>query len=228
MTDTITVLIGSGGSVLDVSSRVKFCTFTQRPATNGIGTWQLVLDNCDSGLNGAFNGDDPIAVAINGADIFTGYLDKQPTKLRGVSSNYIYLSGRDSGQDTQNKILWSLYAHTDVFSGKADDIIQDMLTKTTSEIGFTSPGSAPEIYYSANWLPLCDQFKEVLESINYTGFTNKDLAFDMWPISTGRDSGITLKSLPNDSSNNVIGEVEYEPGDTTDVRDYVIVEGPKT
>ena len=228
MTDTIAVLIGSGGSVHDVSNRIKFCTFTQRPATNGIGTWQLVLDNCDSGLNGLFAGDDPIAISINSAEILTGYLDKGATKLRGVSSNYIYLSGRDSGQDTQNKLLWSLYAHTDAFSGKADDIIEDMLSQTSSEIGFTSPSTAPEIYYSANWLALADQFKEVLESINYIGFTDKDLAFQIWDIATGRDSGITLKSLPNDSTNNVIGEIDYESGDTTDVTNYLIVEGPKT
>lgn len=229
MTDTIQVLILSGGVLRDVSSRVKYAIWTQRPATNGIGTFQVVLDNAYSGLSGLFHGDDPIAISMNSVELFTGYLDKGPMKLQGVNSNYIYLSGRDSGQDTQNKLLWSLYAHTDIFSGKADDIIDDMLSKTSSEIAYASPGTAPEIYYSANWIALADQFKEVLETVNYIGFTDKDLTFQMWPISTGRDSGITLRSLANDVPNsNIIGDIEYEPGDTTDVTNYLIVEGPKT
>lgn len=221
--DTIAVSIGSYG---DVSDRVVMCIFTQRPATNGIGTWQLVLDNNDSALNGAFNPDDPVAISINSAELFTGYIDKRPTKLRGVCENYMYLSGRDSGQDLQNKMLWSLYAKTDSFSGLADDIIQDMLTQTSSEITFTSPGTAPEIYYSSNWAPLSDQFKDILELINYAGFADKDKVWQMWPIATGRASGITLKSLKDDVTNNVVGDIDFEPGDTTDVRTYVIVQGP--
>jgi hypothetical protein len=224
--ETIQVLIGSGGSVLDVSSRiVKMPCWIQRPITNGIGSWQLELDNGDSGLNERLVGDEPITVSINNVEQFAGYIDKKPRVLNGDT---ILLSGRDSGQDLQNKLLWSLYCHTDSFSGKADDIIADMLTKTSSEIGFTSPHTAPEIYYSNGWVNLADQFKEICENINYIGYTDKDLGWNMWPIASGRDSGITLKSLLEDATNNVIGDVEYEPDDTQEVRNYLIVEGPKT
>ena len=212
----------------NLSSRVKYANWTQRPATNGIGTFSILLDNGDGNLFGGIDGDDFVMISVNNVEMFGGQIDKLPVKIKGKSKeNLINISGRDTGQDLQNKLLWTLLAHTDTFSGKADDIIDHILAETSCAVLFTSPGTAPEMYYSADWLPLSEQVKEILESVDYTGFVDKTNHWQMWPISTGRDSGIIIKSLPGDATNNVVGDIEYEPGDTTDVRNYLIVQGPK-
>lgn len=207
----------------DVSSRVRSLEWW-RKSKEGVGRFQVVLDNTGGYYNNTFLADDPITIKVNGYTVLKGYLDRGRPIVRKVVDIFqqeMTLTGRDLGQDLHNKRNEKMYRKQ-----PADDIIDDMLNSAGCEITFTSPGTAPQIQFTEPPQYLSDAIRKILEKINYDAYVDNTKAFQMFAQGSGA-SQFTLKAVAGAADNNILDPVERDEFDAYELRNYIIVRGPK-
>ena len=226
----MTILVKIAG--LDVTADVQSIDFWGKD-TEGIGSFALKLLNSAAKYINTFAGDDTVQIDLDGVNIFNGYVDvitpKLSEELGAHTIESFVVTGRDVGQDLLNKLYDHLY-WDDVAEdlARADDIIDDLLDKSNSEITFTSPHTAPRIYFDSRAQHLIDSTRQILELIDYSGLVLKNKAWTMFPHDGSvnhPDSGITLKSVAGASDNNIVRIVEHTEKDCTNIKNYIIVVG---
>lgn len=227
---TDTVVLGSGGGAYNATSFVEKID-TWRDALNPVGRFEVLftrrLEQAGTTLDlTKFFADQLIAIEIQGALAMTGYLDvgrRLADTAEGSHHRKLYhTSGRDYGQDLDNK---SLFYELSYVNEKGDDIIEDLLTLTAAEVTFASPSTAPVIpQYTVYDKTLNKSISEILEQIGYEGLVNESTkAWSMFSIGT-LSSGIALKTLTNDPTNNII-DLDKVDFDAVDLWNYVLVRG---
>ena len=199
----VTVVIGGhtvSNSVIDVDiwMNKKTC----------VGTCELVLDNTADVWGDDFEPNDAIAISINGALMFTGYVDNVVPFLEktGVSTNKIKVKGKDNGRKLVD------YYHTDTpprIKEEAGVIVDEVLASLGDPLLYTDPTGTPEIQYTFRRTKLVDGFKDICDLSGW----------DMYIDTTGRiqfflagsvSSTVALKSVVDDAANNMISFEEYE------------------
>jgi len=211
---TVSVIIGA----YNVSDAVKHVE-VWRKATEGIDRCLIWIDNKNAVYSNLLGADASITITVDGADLFKGYVDEVKPKIEEKFLQTLSITGRGLGQDLQNKLYDYIYK-----SQPADDIIANILAQAGTEITFTSPGTAPSIYYDTKGGYVLDLLREILEYIDYDGFVKLTKEWDMFAIGT-RDSGITLKSVLNATDNNIIQVLEHTEKDAWELKNYIIVFG---
>jgi len=215
---------GATLSSTDVSAYIKRLE-VWRKATEGVGRFLITLDNKTSRYINTFAADHPVAITVDSAILLKGYLDRiKPQLTQRLESKLeetFFAIGRDNGQDLQNKLYDYIY-----YPQKADDIIADLLVKAGCEVTYSSPSTAPVIYFDSKGAFLSDSLREILELIDYDGFVDENKVWNMFPIGS-IDSGITLKAVAGASDNNILQIVDHEEKDGSDIRNYIIVFGEK-
>lgn len=225
---TVGVHIKYSPDTIDVSNDVIDRLDIWRKATDGIGRFRVKLKNDSGEFLGSFAADDAILIKIATVDFLKGYLDKGIPKsvdAEDVYKQIFELSGRDYGQDLQNKRVnktgeWAYKKQP------ADDIIDNMLSQASSEITFTSPSTATEIAYTDRGNEfLIEAFRKIMERINYDFFVDMDKVFKIFAIGS-IDSGIELKCVANAADNNILDlkKVEF---DSYELRNYIIATAGK-
>jgi len=162
-----------------------------------------------------------IKIRVEAADSLLGYLDKGKRKsesVKDVLEQTYNVRGRDVGQDLNNKQVDGHWKKQ-----PADDIVDNMLSTSGSEITFTSPGTAPQIPYDCRDKFLVEGLAEILQEIDYEGRVKDDKSWDMWQIGT-RSSGITLKAVAGETDNNILN-LERTDFDGLPIRNYIVVRG---
>ncbi|MEM3617885.1 MAG: hypothetical protein QXK47_02290 [Candidatus Bathyarchaeia archaeon] len=213
MATNITVYIGS----LDVSSYVRDVYVWRRQ-----NRFQIKLWNPGGILSGVIAADALVQVYLDGLPFYKGYVDNVQPTIRETDEacfeHTLLVSGRDVSQDMWNKV-WDKIYH-----GKADDIIADILTNSGCEVTFSSPSTAPTVYYDCRQMFVGDAVREILELVDYDGFVDWNKQLHVFPIGTV-DSGITLRAVRGGTDNNIIKLVEHVEKDATDLKNYIIVLG---
>lgn len=204
-----------------ITSYLRKIEFWTKPLPFGIGRFLLELDNTSGDLSNLFAQDNLVTIKRGALDVFKGYVDISNPQVTDPIDNRFLLSGRDMGQDLMNKTVEA------ILNKEADDIIEDLLTLTSSEITFTSPTTAPVVYHdSMGWTNLMDQLSGILQGIDYEGYVSPTKAFSMAAIGT-LNSGITLKSILDDATNNILKLLDYVESDGVEQRNVIIVTGPE-
>lgn len=188
---------------------------------------------CVGRFNLTFFNDTPITVNPNAlvyiskstAPLMRGHVDVVEEVLEETETekciSTLNLSGRDFVQDFQNLINGKIYNPM-----KADDLIAALLADSESTVNFISPSSAPQVYFQPKGKYLSDCVKDILELIDYSGFIDWTNTWKMFPHDGSvnhLDSGITLKSIAEDPTNNIIKWIKRSKSDTLDLRNYAIV-----
>lgn len=214
-----------GAEEIDVSGSLIDRLDIWGKVTDGVGRFKVKLKNNNGEWLGQFKGDDLIRIKIGNAIFLGGYLDEGypiTEDRKGIYQQTYELIGRDFGQDLQSKIVnktgdW-MYKKQ-----HADDIIDDMLAKISSEISFASPHTAPEIQYTDTGDEfLIEAFRKIWEKINYDAYVDETKTLKMFPIGS-INSGIVLKSVAGASDNNILGPIKKTEFDTYELRNYMVV-----
>ena len=227
---TDSVILGSGGGAYTATAFVEKID-TWRDALTPVGRFEILfnrkLEQAGTTLDlTKIFAQQVITISLSSALVMKGYLDTGKRKAAQAEGSHhrkqYQISGRDVGQDLDNKMLPYELSYV---NEKGDDIIEDLITKTLCEVTFVSPSTAPVLaQYTTFDKPLSKNFAEILERIGYDGLVNEDTkAWTMFDIGS-LSSGIALKALANDPTNNII-DLEKLDFDAVDVWNYVIVRG---
>jgi len=209
---TVTVTIGA----TNVSAYVTRIERWRK--IHNLGRIKIWLNNEAAAYYSAFAGDAVISVSVDGVSFFKGYLDLAIPKIKAKYIQSFEITGRCYGQDLANKF------YDQIYNDNADDIIDDILAQSGSEITFGSPTTAPEIYFDCKAQYNIDSIREILELINYEGFVDLSKGFHMFPIGS-LASGITMKMVKDDATNTIINVLEHTEKDCYEIRNYIIVKG---
>jgi len=225
---SITVEIPDGS---DRSSRALRMELWLRGLTSGCGSFAVLLDNQDESLNGVFAAQNTVDLKINSVDFMKGYVDTVKHVAYDREDVFLHLlraSGRDYSQDMQN------LTHTEAYpvNTKIDDLIDDALADTSSEITYASPstGSAIAGGYEAKDDYLADICKDLFERESYDGYVNSAKAFQLISLAAPPASGIALVSTPDNPNNNILAAsnpVEYTEVDGLAIKNYIKVIGQR-
>jgi hypothetical protein len=168
----------------------------------GIGHWELELDN----ITGASQILSANLVAsnlgINGVNLMAGYVDDvlpEVTDESAVFSKYVKVTGRNYGRDLANKFLIKKFAAT-----KFDDLIDDALAITESEIGYISPHTAPVVDADFNKTYLQNGFVDAAKLVDYDFTVKNDISFQLWALASAPSSGVLLKAVAGAIDNNIL------------------------
>lgn len=203
---------------------------TWRDVLNPVGRFEVLL-NRKNELTGAeldtafISPQASMEIDLSAALVMNGYLDTVKLSAKqqegGHHQRQCLVAGRDQAVDLDNKLLvfelqWA--------GAHGDDIIKDLIDATLCNITFTSPHTAPFVtYYTAVDKPLSKCFNEVLELIGYDGLVNEaSTAWSMFNRGT-LSSGIALKALANDPTNNVL-DFSWDL-DSLDIWNHVVMRG---
>lgn len=209
----------------DISDALRRIEFW-RKATEGLGRFYIEVLNKNGQYDGVFLPQADVSIGSGGIDLMKGYVDISTPQIIHDSSGALALLetaaivGRDYGQDLQNKFYDKTY-----LPQPADDIIADILASSDCEVGFTSPHTATSLYYDCKRCYDSDALRDILEYINYDGYVGTDKKWHMFPIGS-IDSGIILKSIANDKTNNILKIVSHDEADITDQKNYLVIFGP--
>jgi hypothetical protein len=210
----------------DISDAVRRIEVWQK-ATEGLGRFEVTILNKNGAYVNAFSSDSTVTTTVDNAVLMNGYLDQNIPQISHTTQvaliEYLLLKGRDYGQDSQNKM------YVKVYNDKADNVIADMISNSGTEMTYTSDNSAPTVYYNAQGNCLLDDFRAILELVDYDGFVDKDKVWNMFPhdgSANHPDSGITLKCVAEDLTNNVVKVVDHAENDSVDLKNYIIALGP--
>jgi hypothetical protein len=210
---------------IDISASLRRIEFW-RKATEGLGRFYIEVLNKNGQYDGVFLPQADVSISSGGIDLMKGYVDISTPEIIHDSSRALALLetavivGRDYGQDLQNKFYDKTY-----LPQPADDIIADILLNSGCEVGFTSTHSAMSLYYDCKRSYDSDALRDILEYINYDGYVGTDKKWHMFPIGS-IDSGIILKSIANDKTNNILKIVSHDEADITDQKNYIVIFGP--
>jgi hypothetical protein len=221
---TYTVNVGA----TDVSAYIRQIEFWTKVLPVGIGRFLLTLDNTSGDLSDLFQTDDAVVINAGTSNVpFVGYVDQPNPQVKETieahSMRNFFLLGRDFGQDLMNKSV------EHILYGKGDDIVDTLLAETNSLIKFASPHTAPELLHdSKGWTFLLDQLISIFEYLNYEGFVywNTEPTLNMESVANAVSSGITLKSVANQTDNNIVKLLDHVEKDSIELRNVAIVFGP--
>ena len=169
-----------------------------------IGRWAVIIDNNANQCWGKFVPDktETVEFKIDGISLMKGYTDDSlPEGLpHGSDRQLIRVTGRDYSRDL------ALLFHTEDYSdglSQIDNIIDDALTDTSSEI--TLAGAAtPTEPYVADRTYLKDLVRDLTERNDYLYYVQDNKAMNLFAIGSAPASGVTLKSVAAASDNNVL------------------------
>lgn len=223
---------------VNVSNRVQRIK-VKRKATDGVGTFELTLDNHDGIYNSGFSADLPVSIDLGTSlnsptyQFFKGYVDvavdtfTQDENAKVIQA--LTILGRDYGQDSQNKTVWAVNAERigkiveGLLKYGASPILDGLPTGYT-EISYTDPGGTPQVFFdSKGRTHISTCLKELLQNANYDGYVDLNKTFKMFPIGTV-SSGIQLFMLNNDSRNNLL-HVEHTRFDAFELRNVILAYG---
>lgn len=248
----MTNLITATANGTDISSRIQKAIVT-RKATEGIGTYTLLLNNNDNGLvQSSFPVNAAISISLapdfggTAYHFFNGYLDVpdfiQTQDQKSKSIQVAQLTGRDLGQDLQNKTIWGsdnghiealianflTYGVSGILAGNTAQISSNSPSNPYTEIGYTLPNpliSTSTIFWDSQGRTfISDNIKRLLNLANWDGYVDLNKQWQMFPVGT-ISSGINLWDLPDNSQNNVIGPVHIKPVSGTELRNIITVYG---
>ena len=195
----------------------------------GIGRWEVLLDN---GLNWigslAIPPEAAVDLRINSVILMKGYLDDKLPYVKDTSAvylNLIRMIGRDYGQDLANLFLGNPMAAVSYINWKIDDIIDNALLLAGSEITYTSASTGavvPRFDFKKTYLN--KGFEELAKQENYDFHVDDDKAFQLWALDNAPSTGVVLKSIAGDATNNIL---KINPAGTVgvDIKNLVLVDG---
>lgn len=228
------VYIKAAPSRIDVSNYLKDRLDIWVRTLGGIGNFQAFLNNDNGQHNGTFAGQDEVLINFVMSPsltvtMFQGYLDKaEPNSDATAFSKYhqtTRLSGRDWGQDLMNKMCAAQYPGAPADTLKA--IIQTLFTATSCEIALSALcPEGPVTQYVQPTDYLLNHLTNLFSKNNYDAFVDEYKELLFFAIGS-ESSGITLKSIAGDITNNIIGPIEIIDFDVNQVFNYILAEGDK-
>jgi len=136
---TVGGIIDVGGAAHDISNYIVEMDLW-REALNGIGRWEVVINNDADVWGATFNTYEEVQLLINGVTMMRGWVDdiKPYLDRKGVYTNMMTISGKDYGIDLLNLFHSGSYLNT-----TADGIIIAALAATGSWIALPVAGDPP-------------------------------------------------------------------------------------
>jgi hypothetical protein len=196
-----------------------------RDALNGIGRWELILDNQNHWWGGAFAVDDDITIHINGSLMMMGYVDDIAPYIdsKGEYTEFIKVNGRDYGMD-----LAQLYISSAPLweNRTADDIVDIALLMAGSEISYVTPSTAPVIDYEFDRTYLSDGIRDIAKLVDYDFYVQDDVNrtlhfFDIATMGGGVEhTAVNLTSVAGAATNNIL-RLEIGENVGFEVKNYV-------
>jgi hypothetical protein len=177
----------------------------------------LVLDD-STGATGYLDCDFVASnLGVNGVVLMEGTVDDicpDAKDTAAVFSKYVTVRGRNYGKGLTDIFIIKQYAKT-----KFDDLVEDALSIESTEITYTSPHTAPVVDADFNKSFLQSGFVDAAELVGYDFTVFNDKSFQLWPLTSSPSSGVLLKSVPGDPTNNILLIDEAEVG--LDRRNYI-------
>jgi len=180
-----------------------------RDALNGIGRWQLILDNQGHWWGGAFTVDDNVTIRINGSLMMMGYVDDIFPYIdsKGEYSEYIRVNGRDYGMDLAQLYITQEYVNID-----AKLIVQNALGIAGSEITYAGAPPWPgPINYEFDRTLLADGFRDIAKVTDHDFFVEDNIVtrrlhfFDIATMDGGNEhTTVDLESVAGAATNNIL------------------------
>jgi hypothetical protein len=224
---TLTVEIPDG---TDRSAKALRLELWFRGLTSGCGSFVVLFNNQDDSLTGLFSAENTVDLKINNVDFMKGYVDTVKHVIYDREDVFLHLlrvSGRDYSQDMQNLTHTEAYA----VNTRIDDLIDDALNDSGSEITYASGSSESQIAggFEAKEDYLGDICKDVLERESYDAYVDMSKAFQLIDLSNPPDSGIVLQSVVDSAFNNILAAqpIEYTETDGLPIRNYIKVVGQR-
>jgi hypothetical protein len=212
----LTVTVG-GSSKSSYARRID----TWRESLNGIGRFEVLLDNAGSVLSN-LTPESVVVLGVNGSTLMTGYLDDVVpfvnTDPSAVYEETVKFVGRDYGQDLAN-----LFLEKEYFNIRVDNIIDDALNSTGSEITFTSPSSLSQKDVSFKKDYLVDRFRDLVKKVDCDFYVDDSKAFKLFTLASPEASNVTLQSVAANPSNNILSLEGVGGLLGFDIRNYVYV-----
>ena len=224
---SLTVEIPDG---TDRSAKVLRVEMWPRSLSSGCGSFVILFENQDDSLNGIINPQNTVDIKVNTVDFMKGYVDTVKHVVYDREDTFLHLlriSGRDYSQDIANLIHTESYP----YNTRIDDLIDDALDDTSAEVTYASGSSESQIAggYEAKDDFLLDIFRDVMERESYDAYVNAAKAFQLIDLSSPSASGITLKSIAADSTNNILASspIEYTEHDALPLKNYIKLIGQR-
>ncbi len=192
-------------------------------ATEGVGRFQISYFNQNQALE---NIAPKASVAIYNKQypMMKGYVDipesmiTEDYQTKGIPT--FATIGRDLGRNLQMLIFNKFYMPMLV-----EALLQDVFANSGTSVSLAAPTSTNPIYYQPNGKYLLDIVREVLELVDYDGFVHTNNVLRIFPhdgSSNQPSSDLTLKSVANDPTSNIIKLVDRNKGDVTDLKNYIV------
>jgi len=207
-----------GETWIDLSADVLDFNIWLRDIAAGMSEFEVLLDNTEgkhsksAGTFPAFGIEQGLyymlRIAINNSYQIVGRMTKPEPILQDKKDTF-KIHGYCLGQELNNLLIQDAW-----YEEKADDIIEDALTKAgATDVTFSSPSTAPvtSIETMQNPRYLIDIIREICELTNYAAFVKTQAAVTQGTLlffpkaDTGKRHSTVLKSILYDSSDNVMG-----------------------
>jgi len=190
-----------------------------RESQAGLGRFRVLLLNTGNKYGDKFLPQEDCEFRIDNVSLMKGYVDDVNPYIddeADTRDESIEVAGRDYGQDLANLFLEKEYADTPV-----DDMFADALTSAGSEITYSSASAIPKRTFGFQRTFLIDGFRELAQSVDADFYVADDKMLHLFSLGApGEASGVTLKSLPGDSGNNILRlRLGYREGFT--IKNYV-------
>ena len=213
------------------TSKVLRLEMWPRSLLTGCSSFVILFENQDDSLNGVFSPQNTVDLKVNNADFMMGYVDTITHLVYDQEDTFRHLlrvSGRDYSQDAMNLIHTESYP----YNTRIDDLIDDALNDTGSEITYASGSSESQMAggYEAKDEFLINILRDCFERESYDGYVNAAKAFQLVDLSNLTASGITLKSVAGAADNNILAipqPIEYTEADGIPIKNYVKVIGQR-
>lgn len=192
-----------------------------RESQSGIGRFEVILDNTGNALTG-LTSQDAVELRIDTVSLLKGYVDNYVPMIRRRGAIYYeeaLVTGRDYGQDLANLML-----EKDYYDDEIDDIIDDALSTTSSEITYTS-GTAlakKDVSFKNNYLQT--KFLEIVKLVNADFYVDDNKALQLFALSSATSSGVTLSAVAGSATNNILLLPQIGAAVGFDLRNYILIE----
>ena len=185
----------------------------------GVGRWEIEIDNLTDASQILTTNQVASDLGINGVVLTQGYVDDvlpSNSDESAVTSKYVKVNGRNNGRDLQNLFLIKNYTE------RLGNLIHLALTDAGSEISCTQTAMGPIVTGKFNKSFLQNGFVEAAQRCGWD-FTVENKTLKIWPLVQAPDSGVLLKSIPNDPTNNIL-KIDPESRAGSDLRNAVRVD----
>jgi len=207
-----------GETWMDISDDVLDFNIWLRDIAAGMSEFDILLENTEgkysksAGTFPAFGIEQGlyymVRIAVNNTYRIVGRIMKPEPSLQENKDTF-KIHGKCLGQELNNLLIQDAW-----YEEKADDIIEDALTKAgATDVGFTSLSNAPEVSIDAMQNPryLIDMIREICEVTNYAAFVKTQAQVTQGTLlffpkdDSGKRHSTVLKNILYDSGNNVTG-----------------------